>query len=81
MVNVGLVTSALLPKPATTTFDEQRFAAPKSPLRAKTDPTPISFCNLPPDRVRFSWAVGNERSHAAKADSSELRVEKGNRYA
>src|SRR5260370_14244898 len=41
MVNVGLVTSALLPNPATTPLTNNVLPLPKSPLRAKTDPIPI----------------------------------------
>ena len=52
------------------TFDEQCFAAPQVSLESQNGANPDVLCNLPPDCFGFSWAVGNERSHAAEVGSS-----------
>jgi len=57
-------------QPGGDAFDEQRFAAPQLSLESQNGSNTDVLCNLPPDSFGFSWAVGNERSHAAKVDSS-----------
>ena len=50
------------------TFDEHRFPASQVSLQSQNRSDADLFRKLPPDRLRFSWAVGNERSHLAIFD-------------
>ena len=52
------------------TFDEQRFATSQLSLESQNRSDIDTLRELPPDRLCFSWTVGNERSHLAEVESS-----------
>lgn len=55
-------------QPGDKTLDEQRFTASQVSLQRQNRSDADLLRKLPPDRLRFSWAVGNERSHLAIFD-------------
>ena len=52
------------------TFDEQRFAASQLSFESQNTSDIDTLRELPPDRLCFSWTIGNERSHLAELESS-----------
>jgi len=52
------------------TFDEQRFAASQLSFEGQNRSDIDTLRELPPNRVCFSWTVGNERSHLPEVESS-----------
>ena len=54
--------------PRDETFDEYRFTASQVSFESQNRSDADLFRELPADRLRFSWAVGNERSHLAILD-------------
>ena len=55
-------------QPGDETFSEQRFAAPQLSLKSQNRLDLDILRKSPPDRLGFSCAVGNERSHGAEVD-------------